>query len=641
MRLRTIRLAFCALALIATSLPQSGLAAPNDRPSQDQQQDQQGNVQETEVRVCSTATGAGLARCHSRVRTDAKVKGKAPAPNKQPVAKPNVVGNGGAYDPAFLESAYNLGPGPSSISALKGRGQTVGIVDAYDAPNAESDLAYYRSFFGLSACTTANGCFRKLNQAGATTPLPAADASWAQEISLDLDMVSAICPNCNILLIEANSNGYTDLGTAVNAAAALGANVISNSYGGSEFSGESSFADMYYNHPNLAVVVSSGDNGYGVEFPAASGYVTAVGGTTLNQATAVGTRNATETAWTGAGSGCSAYEPKPAWQSDGGCARRTVADVAAVADPSTGVWVYDTYGQTGWLVFGGTSVAAPVVGATYALAENSSVNYSETPYRHASSLFDIVSGSNGSCGGTYLCTSLAGYDGPTGLGTPNGAAGLTNTGVAPTPSFGMTATPSSRTVTAGASTSYTATLTASGGYNSAVNLQVSNLPASASATFSTATATPTTSGATSTLTVATAASTPPGTYTLTLTGTGTDPTTTTRTATVSLVVSAPKADFSISATPASATAVRGGQNATYSVSLGSLNGYNSSVQLSVSGLPARMTASFSPSRLTPSGMSSLSVDAGSTARRGTYTLTITGAGADGTRHTTTVRLTIS
>jgi hypothetical protein len=139
-RVRTIRVAICVLALVGSGLPGSGLAAQNDGPAADQQQ-QQGRIEETEVRVCSAITRAGQARCHSHVRTDAKVKGKAPSPNKQLMAQPNVVGNGGAYDPAFLESAYNLGPGPSSISALEGHGQTVAIVDAYDAPNAESDLA--------------------------------------------------------------------------------------------------------------------------------------------------------------------------------------------------------------------------------------------------------------------------------------------------------------------------------------------------------------------------------------------------------------------------------------------------------------------------------------------------------------------
>jgi subtilase family serine protease len=132
-----------------------------------------------------------------------------------------------------------------------------------------------------------------------------------------------------------------------------------------------------------------------------------------------------ETAWSGAGSGCSAYVSKPSWQTDGGCSRRTVADVSAVADPNTGVSVYDTYRVSGWLVFGGTSVASPIIASVYALAGNSgSVNYGSYPYNHTSNLFDVTSGSNGSCGGSYLCTAGPGYDGPTGLGTPNGSGGF-------------------------------------------------------------------------------------------------------------------------------------------------------------------------------------------------------------------------
>ena len=192
--------------------------------------------------------------------------------------------------------------------------------------------------------------------------------------------------------------------------------VISNSYGGSESTSDTS----YYNHPGVAITASSGDGGYGVEYPAASPYVTAVGGTTLAQAS--NTRGWNETVWSGAGSGCSAYDPKPSWQTDPGCTRRTVAaDVAAVADPNTVVAVYDSYSSSGWLVFGGTSVAAPIIGAVYALAGNSnSVTYGSFPYSHPGALFDVTSGSNGACNGSYLCTGATGYDGPTGLGTPNG-----------------------------------------------------------------------------------------------------------------------------------------------------------------------------------------------------------------------------
>jgi subtilase family serine protease len=324
-------------------------------------------------------------------------------------------GSPSGYNPPDLQSAYKL------PYATAGSGQTVAIVDAYNDPNAESDLGVYRSQFGLTACTTANGCFRKVNQTGGTN-YPRGDKGWAEEISLDLDMVSAICPNCHILLVEASTNSFSNLSTAVDEAATLGANEISNSYGGSEFSSEVS-AQSHYNHAGIAITASSGDSGYGVQFPAASQYVTAVGGTTLNRAS--NTRGWSETVWSGAGSGCSAYIPKPSWQTDSGCSRRTVADVAADADPNTGVSVYDTYHETGWLVFGGTSVASPIIASVYALAGNAvSVNYGSYSYSHTSSLFDVTSGSNGSCGGSYLCTGEVGYDGPTGNGTPDSTGGF-------------------------------------------------------------------------------------------------------------------------------------------------------------------------------------------------------------------------
>lgn len=317
------------------------------------------------------------------------------------------------YTPSNLQAAYNL------PSAFAGQGQTVAIVDAFDNPNAESDLAVYRSQFGLPACTMANGCFRKVNQHGGTT-YPSADIGWGQEIALDLDMVSAICPNCHIMLIEADDDSFQNLGQAANEAAVLGANEVSNSYGGSEYSGEGSIAS-FYNHPGHVYVASSGDSGYssGTQIPAAFNTVTSVGGTTLQHAN--NTRGWSETVWNGTGSGCSKFVPKPSWQHNTGCQNRTLNDVAAVADPSTGVSVYDSYGASGWLVFGGTSVSAPIIASVYALSGNaSSVFYGSYPYSHNASLYDVTMGNNGSCSISYLCTAKSGYDGPTGLGTPLG-----------------------------------------------------------------------------------------------------------------------------------------------------------------------------------------------------------------------------
>lgn len=360
-------------------------------------------VNGTFAHVCGAAA-LGDARCHALIRTDASA---------------NASSGPSGYNPPDLQSAYAL---PSSSA---GAGQTVAIVDAYDDPNAESDLGVYRSQFGLPACTTANGCFRKVDQNGGTS-YPRANGGWAQEISLDLDMVSAICPNCHILLVEATTSSLTNLGTAVNEAAKLGATEISNSYGGGESSSDTSYDSSYYNHPGIAIVASSGDSGYGSEYPATSQYVTAAGGTHLVKASTA--RGWSETAWSSAGSGCSSYDPRPSWQASNSnvtsiCSKRAEADVSADADPNTGVSVYDSYayqGRSGWLVFGGTSVASPIIASVYALAGNaSSVTYGSYPYSHTSSLNDVTSGSNGSCG-SLLCNATTGWDGPTGLGSPNG-----------------------------------------------------------------------------------------------------------------------------------------------------------------------------------------------------------------------------
>jgi subtilase family serine protease len=356
-------------------------------------------------RVCDAAS-TGDASCSSFVVTDA---------NGTPLASSSPPP--GAYGPAQFTSAYSL------PSATAGSGQTIAIVDAYDDPNAESDLAVFSSQYGLPPCTTSNGCFRKVNQSGGTR-YPRANSGWALEISLDVQTAHGICPNCKILLVEASSATMANLGTAVNRAVSLGATVVSNSYGGNEYSSETSDESAYFNHPGVAITVSSGDSGYGVQFPAASRYVTAVGGTTLNL-NADGSWKS-ETAWSGSGSGCSAYVTKPTWQTDTGCGRRTVADVSADADPNTGAAVYDSVsyqGQKGWFQVGGTSLAAPLIAGVYALAGNV-VSYGSDPYGHTSSLHDVTSGSNGSCGGSYLCTAGTGYDGPTGLGSPKGTGGF-------------------------------------------------------------------------------------------------------------------------------------------------------------------------------------------------------------------------
>jgi subtilase family protein len=356
--------------------------------------------------VCSHAhLPIGMMACHAHMRTDARgniMIGKAASasPAYQPAGY-------GAFD---LRSAYIVNG--KGVAATK-----IAVVDAYGYPRAQADLAIYRAQMGLPVCTAANGCFKKVNQNGGTA-YPAFDAGWAQETALDLDMVSAMCPNCHIVLVQANSAFLSDLAVAENQAVLQGAHVISNSYGGSEI-GTTGY-EPAWNHAGVAITVSTGDDGFGVQFPASSPHVTAVGGTNLVRSW--NARGWKETAWTGAGSGCSTIYAKPAWQSDILCATRMSADVSAVADPETGVAVYvpiDSVNSV-WTVFGGTSASAPIVAGVYGV-NGGAVNYGQNPYLHLSGLFDVKSGSNGTCGGTYFCTSAVGYDGPTGLGSPYGA----------------------------------------------------------------------------------------------------------------------------------------------------------------------------------------------------------------------------
>lgn len=352
--------------------------------------------------VCPGPAAPGDARCHAHVISD--VHGNAMASSIP-----------AGYGPVQFRTAYSL---PSSTA---GGGQTIAIVDAYNDPNIESDLAVYSSTFGLPKCTTANGCFKKVNQTGGTS-YPKTNSGWALEISLDVEIAHALCPNCKILLVEATSNSFYNLLLAEDYARTH-ANVVSNSWGGSESSGETtSTYDGHFNHPGKPITFSSGDNGFAVEYPAASRFVTAVGGTTL-KLNANNTR-ASETVWSGTGSGCSAFEPKPSWQKDKGCIRRTVADVAADANPSTGAAVYDSVpysGISGWFQVGGTSLSSPIIASIYALAGNGSSTIDGSyPYSHLTGLFDITSGRDGSCSPTYLCTAVVGYDGPTGNGAPKG-----------------------------------------------------------------------------------------------------------------------------------------------------------------------------------------------------------------------------
>lgn len=333
--------------------------------------------------------------------------------------------------PAYLQQAYDL----AYLSQTQGAGTTVALVDAFDDPNAEADLATYRSEFGLPACTTADGCFTKVDENGGTNYPTTVDPGWELEISLDLDAVSALCPNCHIALVEANSdrviNGVpTDLAAAQLEAHDLGATVISDSWD-VPLSGRAAhnFATSGdYTFSGTTTVAASGDAGYPPagtnDFPAALPGVTAAGGTTLEPASSSGdqtVRAFTESAWSGAGSGCNQAATQPAWQSGYACTGRSYADLSADADPGTGMQVYDS-DDGGWVVVGGTSEASPLIAAYYALL-GSAAQGPSWAYTNASLLNDPVTGSNGSCAASisYICTAGPGYDGPTGVGSISGA----------------------------------------------------------------------------------------------------------------------------------------------------------------------------------------------------------------------------
>ncbi len=343
------------------------------------------------VRVCG-AVPAGYARCQAWIRTDIKGMARASTPN--------------GYAPSDLQDAYDL----TSFSKHGGMGETVAIVDAYDDPNAASDVAVYRKQYGLPACTVATDCFTKQKYATKSDP------GWAVEESLDVDMVSAICPNCKILLVEAASASASALSAAEKYATGH-ANYVSNSWSGDE--GRKTY-DADYDVSGVAIIAATGDYGYNetAQWPAILPSVIGVGGTSL---TSVSPR--TETAWSGAGSGCSKIYAKPSYQHgiDTGCSKRAQADASAVADPYTGVAVYDSFQQSGWQVLGGTSVATPITASVFALAGNTSSNNPGNLYANAASLNDVTVGSNGACGAP-LCVAGVGWDGPTGLGAPNGIA---------------------------------------------------------------------------------------------------------------------------------------------------------------------------------------------------------------------------
>jgi PKD repeat protein len=429
--------------------------------------------------ACPTAQ-PGEATCFALVRVPVSASAAAEPGVAQYTAGDGALESGpaGGLTPAELASAYGYSP------TAGGSGQTLAIVDAYDDPSIESDLEAFDTEYGIAACTEANGCFTKVSQTGSTVSLPAADTTgWSVEMSLDVEVAHSTCPHCKILLVEADSASFANLAAAVNEAVTLGADVVSNSYGGSEEE-PGSTERAAFNHPGVVIAAATGDEGYydwtklnrrtrppgRPNMPASLPTVVAVGGTTLDL-TEAGTRES-ETVWNGngpfdeeedqgvTGGGCSTLFPAEIWQKDApgfgaaGCAgKRLDADVAAVANPRTGFDIYDSYecgtecekfkGGRDWVTIGGTSLSTPLVASLYALAGGSNgVSYPAlTLYGHlgdSSALYDVTEGGNGicddegsaceanrifgfdvDCEGTTACNAAPGFDGPSGVGAPS------------------------------------------------------------------------------------------------------------------------------------------------------------------------------------------------------------------------------
>ena len=321
--------------------------------------------------------------------------------------KPSASRSPTGLSPATIKSVYSF---PTSLTA--GADKTIAIVDAYDDPTAEADLGVFSLQYGLPACTTANGCFSKVNQTGGSS-YPRANAGWALEISLDIQWAHAIAPGARILLVEATTNSFTNLLAAEDYAKAH-AQYVSNSWGGSEFSGETAY-DSHFVQAGVSFFVSSGDAGTPAEYPSASPNVISVGGTTLNFS---GGNFTSETGWSGSGGGCSQYETATSAQANFSTfgqvncgSSRGTPDLSLDADPNSGVSVYDStryQGQQGWWQVGGTSASSPMIAARAAdagVVVNSTYVYgSSITYR------DITSGNNGA-------SCLVGYDLVTGRGS--------------------------------------------------------------------------------------------------------------------------------------------------------------------------------------------------------------------------------
>jgi hypothetical protein len=499
-RLRLLVPLACAAALAVVAVPCSGaLAAEAQAPLA---------ASNYGIRAACPPPSTGHAGCLALQLVPLSAQAKAyntpigiqRAASPVASAAPSPVAGEFGLRPGDLHAGYEL---PETATGE----QTIALIDAYNDPTAEEDLGAYSSMFSLPSCTTANKCFKKVGQTGleGTLPFPKTSAEleaaagseeakaaigWGAEISLDIEAAHATCPNCHILLVEANTTSYADLEKAEKTAETLGARELSNSWGGPE---EGALADNTgpFNDPKVVITASSGDNGFlgwdaqfpeqesgFTNYPAASPHVVAVGGTRLTLGAESKWTN--ETVWNGSGAsggGCSVMFTAPAWQqsladwASIGCTnKRVVADVSADADPHTGVAVTDSssacetkYTEAGikhvihWCTYGGTSLASPIIAAVFALAGGAhGVSYpAQTLYENEreapATLHDVTVGSNGectlgftakgvsnctpteaaeaSCEGKGSCLAGTGFDGPTGVGTPHGILAFQPTGI--------------------------------------------------------------------------------------------------------------------------------------------------------------------------------------------------------------------
>ena len=457
--------------------------------------------------------GSTLAVNEAFAGSDPKTIGTLPPIKISKSASPSPVG----LNPVQIGHAYGFDQISCYGTSSCGSGQTIAIVDAYDDPNIESDLATFSAQYGLPSCTPANGCFTKATPQG----LPKSNTSWGLEESLDVEWAHAMAPGAKIILVEAQDSYLGSLLSAVDYAA-LQPNVhqVSMSWVTGEFSGESSY-DYHFNVPSVSFIASSGDSGTGISYPAASPYVVSVGGTTLNVDGSGNVRS--ETAWSGSGGGVSSYESKPSYQTGfNSNSGRGVPDVSYVADPNTGVSIYDSFGYGGWSQVGGTSAGAPQWSAITAIVNSGGGKLSSASFGTNIALYnaakgpaysanyrDITSGSNGNCGA--ICNVGQSYDFVTGVGSP-----LTNSLIPylqpPVPDFTISASPSSLTINPGSSGSSTITVTSVTGFSGIVSLASS--PSSSSTLSSSSVNVPAGGKASGMLTVK-----PSGSTTYTITGT--------------------------------------------------------------------------------------------------------------------------